>query len=249
MRKQILLALCYIPLFGSLCAFSPAEEALPEGVTMEEFQAKVSRKAEQHALEQEAFEQALDGKGIVSPEPNSSYTKIVEKSLNQRSIFSNYTTSHKGAWHFPIGVSATGNHVILQDGSGWLTCPCDAVKTLDWGSSDTILITLAPFYSWYDYVFINCRSGARVRVTFEEKPSSHTVHTFYIKEIDLYNGRIRLSDDTLWVTAPFSHLTIRGWHVGQKVILGINDRLFSRSYANFMINQDTKEFVKAQCLY
>lgn len=253
MRKRILIALCCIPLLGSMLAFSPlaAEEPLPEGVTMEEFQAKVEHKAEQNALEQEAFEQSLEGKipvTVAAPEACDDLIKIVSKNLAQGG-FTNYTTSHTGAWHFPVSVSGTGNHIFLEDGSGWLVCELDAKKTLSWYASDTILITLAPWYSWYDYVFVNCRNGARVRVTFDETPTYNTPFTLLITEIDLNKGHIKLSDNTVWTTAPFSCSIFKRWQVGQKVILGINDRLFSGSYANFIINEDANEFIKAKCLY
>lgn len=251
MKNPILVTLCCIHLLGTLFAPLAAEEPLPAGVTMEQFQEKVSRKAEQNALEQEAFDEALEEKipvMPVNPNPCNDSVKVME--INKaEGRFTNYITSHTGAWHFPIAVSGSGNHLVLEDGSGWLVCECDSQKTLDWVSTDTILVTLAPWYSWYDYVLINCRSGARVRVTFEETPTYLNAYTFWIKKIDHGDGRILLNDGTLWVTAPFSYSTMKSWQVGQKIIIGINDRLFSRSYANFIVNEDAKEYVKAQCLY
>ncbi|MBA3238317.1 MAG: hypothetical protein H0T62_08250 [Parachlamydiaceae bacterium] len=253
MKKRMLIALCCLPLLGTMLAFSPlaAEEPLPEGVSLEEFQAKVERKAEQNALEQEAFEQSLEGKisvNEVNPEGCADLINIVSKNLTLGG-FKDYKTSHSGAWHFPVSVSGKGNHILLEDGSGWVVCELDAKKTLSWLASDTVLITLAPWYSWYDYVLVNCRNGARVRVTFDEVPPYYSPFTLLISEIDLGKGSIKLSDNTVWTTAPFSCLTIKGWKVGQKVILGINDRLFSSSYANFIVNEDANEFIKAKCLY
>ncbi len=239
-------------LLATLLILSPLSATVdrPENMTEREFQARAEQKFVRDFYEEEAIENSSVGEEELGKAKD---LRTIDSTLMSLSIDQNdaviYPTTHTGAWHKPIGVSASGNHVFLEDGSGWMVRPSDQHKTLDWYADDVILVTLAPWsiwYSYYEYVLINTRTHARVFVGLEETPDYFNEYTLWIKKIDYAKSRIILSDQTVWA---FSYRHLDGWFEGQKVFIGVRKPTFFYSQRNFILNEDLKDFVRAECLY
>ncbi len=250
-----MIAVSCFSLFAALLALSPMHAHTvrhidrPEEMTDEDFAIKAEQKYARDLAEQEAIENA------VGDEEELGELKISESDLAPLSNFSlntdiaKFPTTHTGAWHKAIAVSATGNHVTLEDGSGWVVYPNDKKKTLDWYGDDIILVTMAPWlpwYSYYEYVLINTRTHARVYVGLEEKPDYFNEYTLWVKTIDRKKNRITLSDQTVW---SYTNNTLGKWNEGQKVLIGVRQPSFFYSHHNFLLNEDARDYVYAECLY
>jgi len=245
MKKMM--KLHYVSLLCALLTLTglTANERLPENVSAQEVQEKIAMKAERAQREAESFDANSQQQAA------GSYSDKVKEVMSSTPINAavDYQSTNSKAWHFATGVSPRGDHVFLEDASGWNVRRADAYKTLDWYGSDTIALTLAPWFSFYDYALVNGRTGAKVFVELNEVPNDANAYTLWITNIDLNSCRIMLSDNSVWEFGAFEWNVASQWQPAQKVIIGINNRsFFSRRY-NFLLNQDAQDYVKADCLY
>ncbi len=255
MKNKFIKALSCLSLLAALLALTPVQaqtnlkKARFENMTDEEFKVRAEQKYARDLAEQEAIENATDD------EEELGQLKVTESSLlslstpGEQDDNAMFPTSHTGAWHKAIGVSATGNHVFLEDGSGWDVYIKDRHKTMDWYGDDRILLTKATwsvFYSCYEYVLINTRTHVRVYVGLQEKPDFFNESTLWVKKIDRLKSRITLSDDTVWTYSPN---VLDKWMEGQKVLIGVREPSFFHYHHNFLLNEDAGDFVNAECLY
>ena len=250
-----MIAISALSLLTALLALAPvsAHTVLkidrPENMTDEEFNARAEQKYARDRAEQEAIENATDDEEelgeLIAMEPS-----LVSFSIPvAQDEIAKYPSSHTGAMHFATGVSATGNHVFLEDGSGWDVYPSDQHKTLNWFGDDKILITTAPWLNWFnsfEYVLINTRTHAYVYVALQEKPDFFNEYTLWIQKIDRQKNRITLSDHTVWT---FSQKLLENWMEGQKILIGVRQPSFFNSHHNFLLNEDVKDHIVAECLY
>ncbi|MBA3603047.1 MAG: hypothetical protein H0W50_05280, partial [Parachlamydiaceae bacterium] len=149
MKNKLMTAVSCLSLFAAFLALTPMDAHTirhidrPENMTEEEFAIKAEQKYARDLAEQEAIENAVDDEEVLGE------LKVSDSDLAPLSNFTlntdivKFPTTHTGAWHKAIAVSATGNHVTLEDGSGWLVYPNDKKKTLDWYGDDIILVTMA----------------------------------------------------------------------------------------------------------
>lgn len=253
MKNKLKVLLNLVPLLTLLLAVNPlaAFTGRPDSVTEAEFAARAEKKYERDRAELEVMQYSTESEedfGEVKTMEISHSADLTSLDVFQDDI-AEYLTTHTGAWHKPMAVSATGNHVVLEDGSGWLVYPGDKDKTLEWYADDVILITMAPWsiwYSYYEYVLINVRTRARVYVALEESPEYFNAYTLWIKKIDRDKQRIVLSDQTVW---SYSYTQLENWYEGQKIIIGVRKPGFFSSYRNFILNEDANDYVRAECLY
>ncbi len=254
MKNKFMLAISCLSLFAALLATAPAQALSnrqfdrPEGMSDVEFQLNAEQKYARDDAEQEAIENAVDGEEEELGELKTCGNSLLGSLAVQNDI-AKYPTTHTGAWHMATAVSASGNHVVLEDGSGWLVYPSDRSKTLDWYGDDVILVTMAPWslwYSFYEYVLINTRTHARVYVGLEEKPDFFNEYTLWIKKIDRQKKRVVLSDNTVWA---YTYSKIEKWVEGQKVLIGVRQPSFWYSHHNFLLNEDARDYLICECLY
>ncbi len=254
MKNKLITAISCLSLFAALLALAPMQAHTnshidrPEGMSSEEFEQKAAQKYARDEAEQEAIENAVDDEEVLG-ELKSFENSSLLSSMSVQDDIAKYPTTHNGAWHMAIAVSASGNHVVLEDGSGWLVHPSDYRKTLDWYGDDVILVTMAPWslwYSYYEYVLINTRTHARVYVGLEENPDYFNEYTIWIKKIDREKNHVTLSDSTVWA---FTHNKLEKWVENQKVLIGVRQPSFFYSHHNFLLNEDLKDYVIAECLY
>lgn len=237
-------------LLSLLCVFSIAPLAATtfESPTDLEIEQVLAEKLERELADREEFEN--------TPLEIEEETPGIEL-VNQAGLFYNenapVSTHNGGAWHFATGVSGLGNHVFLEDGSGWMIAPSDAYKTLNWTSGHIIWVTTAPWYSFYGYVLHNHDTKASVYANLKEKPQVCNAYTLYIAEIDVSKGSLVLNDRSTWSYCPcFGNRGVMNWRVGQKVLLGINTSFWTSSRnPDLLISTEPgiDGYISARCLY
>lgn len=247
MLKQLIGALSCLPFFCALF-FSPiSAEPSSQEASISEVQELIAEKLDREQTDQQEFENSEEE--IVED--------AQEENVVNRGIFYNEkepVSSHNGgAWHYATGVSATGIHVFLQDGSGWMIAKSDATNTLDWTGSDLIWVTSAPWYSFYGYVLHNYRTDAKVYANLKEKPVEYNAFTFWIDQINAEEGTLVLSDRSVWeFGGVYDRNVANNWRVGQKVLIGINTSFWTSSKKpNLLISTEEgiDGYIRARCLY
>lgn len=250
MKKQLMMALSCLPF---LCALmmAPISAATPaQQPTSSELQEVIAEKLAREQADREEYE---NSEGEISEEDVDS---LANKAWFWDGWFSgeeSYTTTHTGAWHFATGVSGTGNHVFLEEGSGWMIAPSDAHKTLNWMGEDVILVIPAPWYSFYGYILVNHNTGVKVYADLKEKPSEFNIYTLFISKINGSEGTLTLSDKTVWSFGGFFDNNVAiNWRVGQKVLIGINTSWWTASKKpNLLISVEpgVNGMIRARCMY
>jgi len=168
--------------------------------------------------------------------------EVVKKSTVEQE----FVTSHSGAIHHPIFVTAFGDGVQLEDESIWSVRPSDYMKTLNWLITDTIIILPPGWFSGYDYVLFNTDTGARINVNLVQQPRYNGIYSHWIAAIDYLNERVCLEDGSIWSISAFDD--VDDWLVNDMIIIGINDGWFSVN-PNILINVNTNEYVRGKCIY
>ncbi len=172
-------------------------------------------------------------------------SKIVKKIRK-----STYTTTHEGAFHYPVSVSYLGDSIQLEDGSMWAVSLSDTYKTLNWLTSDIIIIVPNhDIFSSYYYRLININTGANVKVNLYLGPIYNGAYTHWITAIDYLNREIYLEDGSIWKMSPFDQPIISQWLPNDTVIIGINDGAFSYSNQNILINVNMNNYSLGNCIY
>lgn len=159
-------------------------------------------------------------------------------------------TSHTGAFHNPILVSAFGDSVELEDGSIWSIAGGDTYKTFNWLTSDLLVIT--PNHDWfssYQFRMTNQSTGVSVKCNLTLGPIYNGLFTHWIVAVNYYTQEICLEDGSIWKVTGFDASTFSKWLVNDTVIIGINDGFLSSSRPNILINVNTLSYARASCTW
>lgn len=155
------------------------------------------------------------------------------------------STYHAGVLHHPFAVFDFGTRVQLEDGSIWIVHPGDTYKTLNWLTSDLVLITANHSWNAGDrYMLNNENTGVSVRVNLEERP---IYFPHWIIAIDLNTTRVQIEDGTIWDMSTDDRYIVRNWRINENVIIGINNGWLSQWRPNILINVETLDH--ARCSY
>ena len=177
----------------------------------------------------------------------SPFTATVKMPTPQTSV--HYTT-HQGAFHSPLAVSMLGDVIELEDGSLWVVASGDTHKTLDWLTSDLLVIT--PNHSWFSsYMFCitNQNTGASVKVNLNLGPIYNGLFTHWIVSINYFTQEICLEDGSVWKLSGFDSGIFNKWLLNDTVIIGVNDGFLSSSKPNILINVNTLTYSRAKCIF
>jgi hypothetical protein len=161
-----------------------------------------------------------------------------------------YYTTHTGALHQPMALWDFGSTVELEDGSLWSISSSDSYKTLNWLTTDIVIVT--PNHEWfsiYNYCLVNQNTGVTVRANLSKylDPYFHTSYNYRIIAIDDILQQVWLSDGSVW-SIVFGDYSTR-WQLNDTVIIGINDGWLSSSRPNILINANILHHVRANCIY
>jgi hypothetical protein len=173
------------------------------------------------------------------------------KAIASKSVKSaTYVTTHEGAFHFPVSVSYFGDTVQLEDGSIWTVNASDSYQTLNWLTSDIIIIVPnQSLFSSYQYRLINVNTGANVKVNLYLGPIYNGAYTHWIVAIDYVYREIYLDDGSIWKMSSLDQYTLNKWLPNDTVIIGINDGFYSLSNPNILINVNMNNYSIGTCLY
>lgn len=161
-----------------------------------------------------------------------------------------YFTSHNGVYYTPLAVSAFGNSVELSDGSIWSVCGDDCYKTLNWLTSDLIVVTPnQDWFSIYGFRLNNQNTGVSVRVNLTLGPIYNGIYTHWIVAIDSYQHIIYLEDGSVWKMCASDWSTYNKWMVNDTVIFGINDGWLSTTNPNILLNVNTLNYSRGICIH
>lgn len=239
--KQLLNIFLGLILFSAPLAADElnSEERIPVGARAVVRAEQVKMYEDRLTKMEEADEEDTQDEGIDAQ-------KIVKKGFQQAT----YVTTHEGAFHFPKAVSYFGDTVELEDGSIWSVCSNDAYKTMNWLTSDLIIIVPNDsIFSSHDYKLININTGAKVKVNLYLGPIYNGAYTHWIVAIDYLYREIYLEDGSIWKMSSFDQSIVNQWIPNDTVIIGINDGLFSGSNPNILINVNMNNYSIGSCLY
>jgi hypothetical protein len=157
--------------------------------------------------------------------------------IGTKASVADYWTSHSGAFHRAVGIGMSGDTVELEDGSVWSVYSGHRYKTLDWLSSDTILITQNnAWFSSYKYRLVNQNTGASVEVDLTLAPIYNGPYTHWIVAIDYLGRYVWLEDGSRWHISSEDAYAMSKWLINDTVIIGINDAFWSKFTPNVLIN-------------
>jgi len=199
-------------------------------------EARVSKQVEENAAEEEA----IAPKGLITVE-----SEAVDEELQAKKI---YYTSHEGAYHQAVSVTYIGDQVTLEDGSVWSVASFDRWKTLDWLSSDTILVAQNKWYfSSYKFMLINQNTGREVEVNMALGPIYAGYYTYWITGIDYFAGNVYLNDGSVWQISAFDYSIMDKWLVNDTIIVGVNESA-SIFNPNILINVNMLNYTRGSSL-
>ena len=231
---------------------TPERKHIPVGISSDSHAERVKIQEEKAALAkkiEDGAELTEDEQTLVNEENLAKRNISAKKSLTNKKSTTVYYTSHEGAYHVPFAVSLFGDTVELEDGSIWNVCSYDRYKTLDWMTSDLIIVV--PNQTWfssYNYKMININTGAEVQVNLAFWPVFNGIFTHWIIAIDRINLEICLEDGSVWSISSWDRSTFNEWLPNDTVIIGHNNGLFKQSNPNILINVRKDNFVIGNCL-
>lgn len=159
-------------------------------------------------------------------------------------------TSHTGAFYNPVAVSALGDTVEFNDGSIWTIASGDTYKTLNWLTSDLLVVT--PNHSWFsNYMFCitNQDTGVSVKANLFLGPIYNGPFTHWIVAINYFTQELCLEDGSIWKLSGFDSSIYNKWMLNDTIIIGVNDGFLSSSKPNILINVNTLTYSKAKCTF
>lgn len=160
-----------------------------------------------------------------------------------------FVSTHPAAFHRPLSVSLSGDSIELEDGSIWAVAGGDAYKTLNWLTSDLLVITPNPkWFLIYDYCITNVNTGVTVNVSLVLGPLYDALYRHWIVSIDFYKNIIWLEDGTLWEMASGDSSAMKNWLAGDTVIIGHNEGWFSSYNPNILINVNVANYARGKCI-
>ncbi|MEC7839134.1 MAG: hypothetical protein VX777_03735 [Chlamydiota bacterium] len=198
--------------------------------------------------EEVAVEEPEVGKKILDVKEDEIVSKSLgdDEELVAKKIYYN---SHDGAYHSPIAVTYFGDEVTLEDGSIWTVASWDQWKTLNWLTTDTILITQNKYlFSSYKFMLVNQATGKEVEVNLSLGPIYSGYYTRWIVAIDYLNDQILLDDGSFWEMSVLDYSITKNWYVNDTVIIGVNESS-STLRPNILINVNMLNYARGICLY
>lgn len=223
---------------------SAEENHIPVG-TREVSHADFVEHQEKRALSTEVQEQEKLGNEVSVDELEVQSKDLRDEGLIAKKVF---YTSHEGAFHRAVGVTFFGDQVTLEDGSIWTVASFDRWNTLNWLTTDTILVMQNKWmFSSYKFMLVNQNTGAEVEVNLTLGPIYSGVYTHWIVAIDYFNDEVFLEDGSIWKMDWFDSSAINKWMVNDTVIVGVNE---SRSLVNpnILINVNVLNYARGICL-
>lgn len=164
-----------------------------------------------------------------------------------------YVTTHPNALHFVTAVTKPyGDPIQLEDGSIWSIYSGDCYKTLNWLTTDNILILPNRNNAWnsiYPYAIHNQQTGVTVQASYSAAPWVNSGYSRWIYSIDYYNCQLVLNDGSIW-NVPFCDSWILSSYLpGDYVIMGFNDAPGNGLGSNILINFNTLQYVYSTCIF
>lgn len=199
--------------------------------------------------EERAIAQRDETEELASLDEESSL-EIVKKGLESKDLVPKkvYYTSHEGAYHRPIAVTIFGEQVTLEDGSIWTVSSWDQWKTLDWYTTDTILVMQNKWlFSSYKFMLVNQNTGKEVECNLTLGPIYSGAYTHWIVAIDYYNFEVILEDGSIWQIDPFDYSVMKKWLVNDTIIVGVNEASCVY-HPNILINVNMVNYSCGICL-
>jgi hypothetical protein len=190
-------------------------------------------------------EEKREGAEKEANEGSPNAEELISKSLFSKGY--TYYTSHAGALHQPMAVGAYGETVELEDGSIWSIYSGDRYKTLNWYTSDPIIVLPNHYFSLYNYKIINVNTGAVCQANLFLGPIYNGYYTKWITAIDYIQELVWLNDGTCWQMSGYDYSTVQKWLPNDTVIIGINDGSFSGSNPNILINVNMLNYAIGKC--
>jgi len=231
---------------------SLSSEILKKEMTQEQGHIEVGSRAIAHSdfvahQEKIASEKSEDVNAIAE----SDDLEIIKKGFSDEDLISKkiYYNSHDGAYHFPVAVTYLGDEVTLEDGSIWKVASWDKWKTLNWLTTDTILVTQNKYmFSSYKFMLVNQDTGKEVEVNLALGPIYSGCYTRWIVSVDSWNDQILLNDGSLWEMSSIDYFITKNWFVNDTVIIGVNESS-SVLRPNILINVNMLNYARGICLY
>lgn len=159
-------------------------------------------------------------------------------------------TTHQGAFFNPVAIHPLGETVEFHDGSVWTIASGDTYKTLNWLTSDLLVVT--GNHSWFSsYMFriTNQNTGVSVKANMLLGPIYNGLFTYWIVSINHYTGELCLNDGSVWKLSGLDASTHNKWFINDTIVIGINDGFFSSSKPNILINVNTLSYSRAKCVW
>ena len=162
-----------------------------------------------------------------------------------------YSTTHLGAYHKAVSVSADGQTFEIEDKSVWQVHGWDADKLKTWNQMHTIV--LAPntniITRWfYPYKFINLDTHQIVKCKMILTPVLNDpqvdIYTHWIEEIDYNSKLLRLEDGSLWSINSSDSDVMRSFAKYNIVIVGTNDGWFRSSCPNILLCIRNNKYIR-----
>ncbi len=176
--------------------------------------------------------------------------ELVKKELDDEELIprKTYYNSHESAYHCAIGVTYLGDQVTLEDSSVWNVASWDQWKTLNWLTSDTILLMQNKWlFSSYKFMLVNQNTGKEVEVNLCLGPIYSGAYTHWIAGIDYFNDQVILEDGSVWDMSFWDSSVVGKWLINDTVIVGVNEAS-SVTKPNILINVNMVNYARGICL-
>lgn len=230
-------------LVSSARADEAQEEHVKPGVRASTHTEWLSMQQDREDKEDKAQAEEATEEAEATAEPLINLSKEANAALS-------YYAAYPGIFYNPYSISYMGDYVVLHDGSGWTISSGDAYKTMNWLTSDLVVIT--PNHSWlsaYMFKMTNQNTGVSVKCNLTLGPIYNGIYTHWIVGINYYTQDVYLENGTVWNVSGFDASIFSKWMVNDTIILGVNDGNFSSSKPYILINVNTLTNVRAVNLY
>ncbi len=180
------------------------------------------------------------------PKKSSAHT-LMDPKAAQGAIY--YVSTHTGVIHHPYYISPLGDQVELEDQSIWRVRLSDAYWTLHWGPAHVVVVSQNPeLFSVYPFLLNNTTTGVSVaaNLSLYLDPIFHTLYNYRVVDASPLLGLVWLQDGSCWSVTSWD--SVRGWSIGDTVIIGSNIDWLSGQFSYILINADLLLYVRANCL-
>ncbi|WP_075883609.1 hypothetical protein [Candidatus Protochlamydia sp. W-9] len=143
---------------------------------------------------------------------------------------------HNDAYYAPMAISGNADVIQLNDGSHWSVHPYQREIIRHWVQTDIIFIKpKSSCFSNYAYVLQNRSTRETVEVNLIGAPQSMSSATRWIVNLEPRKKLIQLNDNTIWQINQDDY-TFRKWHIGQLVLVGVNNHWRIAQFPHILIN-------------